>query len=364
MKTIIVLGNGQLSRMLRQAGEPLGITVHPISIDNDKLLESIHYESSIVTTEIEHWPKTSLTCKLTCHPNFINRNLFPKLTDRLLQKRLINSLSLTTVFWKPLSNQAQWPQLFTELGDLVIVKSRIGGYDGRWQWYITPDNISTLPIEIYGQAIVEKIINFSGEISLIGARNINGECVFYPITYNFHQKFMLRASIVFPNPDKKMQMQAELMLSTIMKTLNYIGVMAMECFILNNKILINELSPRVHNSGHWTQNGASISQFELHLRAILNLPIPTPNTETISVMMNLIGITLNPAWLSLPLVHFHWYEKDVRLKRKVGHLNLCSNNCQSLSDSLNIIQKLLPNEYNDSIIWLNKKLTHFSIRRK
>ncbi|MGP1930307.1 MAG: 5-(carboxyamino)imidazole ribonucleotide synthase [Arsenophonus sp. ET-YP4-MAG3] len=363
MKTIIVLGNGQLSRMLRQAGEPLGINVHPISVNNNQL-KSIDYQHSIITTEIEHWPKTPFICKLTRQPNFINHNLFQKLTDRLLQKKMLNSLSLATVFWGFLNNQTQWPQLFTELGDFVIVKSRTGGYDGHWQWYITPDNISTLPIEIYGHAIVEKMINFSGEISLIGARNINGQCVFYPITYNFHQKFMLRASIVFPNPDKKMQMQAELMLSTIMTTLNYIGVMTMECFILNDKLLINELSPRVHNSGHWTQNGASISQFELHLRAISNLPIPIPNIETISVMINLIGIALNPAWLSLPLVHFHWYDKDIRSNRKVGHINLSSNNWQSINNSLNIIQTLLPNEYNDSILWLNKKLIHFLTRKK
>lgn len=356
MKPICVLGNGQLGRMLRQAGEPIGISVYPIGIDDT--LETIPYQHSIITAEIERWPETPLTCELARQPSFINRDIFPQLADRLPQKQLLDSLSLTTAPWQPLINQTQWPQLFTELGDFVIVKCRTGGYDGRGQWRITPNNLSILPAEIYGQAIVEKAIPFSGEVSLVGARNIKGQCVFYPLTYNLHQEGMLRASIAFPQPDKKLQTQAELMLSTIMTTLNYVGVMAMECFILNDKLLINELAPRVHNSGHWTQNGASISQFELHLRAISNLPIPTPNIDTTAVMINLIGTALNPAWLSLPLVHLHWYEKDVRPARKVGHLNLCSNNWQAINNSLKTIQPLLPNEYKDSIAWLNTKLIH------
>lgn len=356
MKSICVLGNGQLGRMLRQAAEPLGISVYPIGID-DKL-ETIPYQHSIITAEIERWPETPLTCELARQASFINRDIFPQLADRLPQKQLLDSLALTTAPWQPLTNQTQWSQLFTELGDFVIVKCRTGGYDSRGQWRITPDNLSILPTEIYGQAIVEKAIPFLGEVSLVGARNINGQCVFYPLTYNLHQEGILRASIAFPQPDQKLQTQAELMLSTIMTKLNYVGVMAMECFILNDKLLINELAPRVHNSGHWTQNGASISQFELHLRAISNLPIPTPKIDTTAVMINLIGTALNPAWLSVPLVHLHWYEKDVRPARKVGHLNFCSNNRQAIKNSLNTIQTLLPSEYNDSIGWLNTKLMH------
>jgi 5-(carboxyamino)imidazole ribonucleotide synthase len=101
------------------------------------------------------------------------------------------------------------------------------------------------------------------------------------------------------------------MLSAIMHELNYVGVMAMECFVTADGLLINELAPRVHNSGHWTQNGASISQFELHLRAITDLPLPPPVVNSPSVMINLIGTDLNYDWLKLPLVHLHWYDKEV-----------------------------------------------------
>ena len=137
---------------------------------------------------------------------------------------------------------------------------------------------------------------------------------------------------------------------------NNVGVMAMECFIVGDRLLINELAPRVHNSGHWTQNGASISQFELHLRAILDLPLPTPVVNTPSAMVNLIGTPVNTEWLSLPLVHLHWYEKEVRDGRKVGHLNLNDPDGAALSTALAALAPLLPTEYQNALRWAQAKL--------
>ncbi|MGQ7109449.1 ATP-grasp domain-containing protein, partial [Escherichia sp. TWPC-MK] len=116
--------------------------------------------------------------------------------------------------------------------------------------------------------------------------------------------------------------------------MGYVGVMAMECFVTPQGLLINELAPRVHNSGHWTQNGASISQFELHLRAITDLPLPQPVVNNPSVMINLIGSDVNYDWLKLPLVHLHWYDKEVRPGRKVGHLNLTDSDTSRLTATL------------------------------
>lgn len=121
-------------------------------------------------------------------------------------------------------------------------------------------------------------------------------------------------------------------------------------------LLINELAPRVHNSGHWTQNGASISQFELHLRAITGLPLPAPVINAPSVMINLIGSELNYDWLKLPLVHLHWYDKAVRPGRKVGHLNLTDSDTSRLSATLEALSPLLPGEYASGIIWAQSKL--------
>ncbi|KFF80902.1 phosphoribosylaminoimidazole carboxylase [Serratia marcescens] len=354
MKPVCVLGNGQLGRMLRQAGEPLGIAVYPVGIDAEP--EAVPYQNSVITAEIERWPETALTRELATHSAFVNRDIFPRLADRLTQKQLLDQLGLATAPWQLLASAAEWPQVFAALGELAIVKRRVGGYDGRGQWRLRPGQEAELPADAYGECIVEQGINFSGEVSLVGARGHDGRSVFYPLTHNLHEDGILRTSVALPQPNPALQQQAEQMLAAILNELNYVGVMAMECFIFGDRLLINELAPRVHNSGHWTQNGASISQFELHLRAILGLPLPQPVVSTPSVMVNLIGTAVNEQWLSLPLVHLHWYEKEVRPGRKVGHLNLNDPSAADLRQALQALAPLLPGEYQSGLAWAQQKL--------
>ncbi|MBH1918860.1 MULTISPECIES: 5-(carboxyamino)imidazole ribonucleotide synthase [Serratia] len=354
MKPVCVLGNGQLGRMLRQAGEPLGIAVYPVGIDAEP--EAVPYQNSVITAEIERWPETALTRELATHSAFVNRDIFPRLADRLTQKQLLDQLGLATAPWQLLASAAEWPQVFASLGELAIVKRRVGGYDGRGQWRLRPGQEAELPADAYGECIVEQGINFSGEVSLVGARGHDGRSVFYPLTHNLHEDGILRTSVALPQPNPALQQQAERMLAAILNELNYVGVMAMECFIVGDRLLINELAPRVHNSGHWTQNGASISQFELHLRAILGLPLPQPVVSTPSVMVNLIGTAVNEQWLSLPLVHLHWYEKEVRPGRKVGHLNLNDPSAADLRQALQALAPLLPGEYQSGLAWAQQKL--------
>ncbi|CAG9426223.1 5-(carboxyamino)imidazole ribonucleotide synthase [Providencia alcalifaciens] len=358
MKPVCVLGNGQLGRMLRQAGEPLGISVFPVGLDAEP--EAVPYQQSVITAEIERWPETPLTKELARHNAFINRDIFPRLADRFPQKSLFDSLSLSTAPWARLESPDQWPELFATLGDFLIVKRRTGGYDGRGQWRVRPGDEQALPAEIYGECIVEQGIPFDAEVSVIGARSQSGESVFYPITHNLHQEGILRTSVAFPDANPVQQQQAQAMLSAVMDELGYVGVMAMECFVVGDKLLINEIAPRVHNSGHWTQNGASISQFELHLRAILNLPMPTPEVFSPAVMVNLIGTDVNQEWLNLPLVHLHWYEKEVRPVRKVGHLNLTHSDVHQLENTLDSLIPMLPNEYKSGIEWAKTKLGWYS----
>ncbi|RKS87030.1 5-(carboxyamino)imidazole ribonucleotide synthase [Orbus hercynius] len=354
MKSVCVLGNGQLGRMLRQAGEPLGIDVYPVGLDLDPA--TIPYQNSIITAEIERCPDTPFTQILAQHQAFINRDVFPIIADRLTQKQLFDRLHLPTAAWRILEHADIWPTLFNQLSNLLIVKSRVGGYDGRGQWRVTADCVEQVPLEAYQSCIVEQAINFDGEMSLIGARNRQGKMVFYPLTHNFHQAGILKMSVAQPDVDATLQRQAQTMLSTIMTELDYIGVMAMECFAVGDKLLINELAPRVHNSGHWTQNGASISQFELHLRAILDLPLPSPDVFSTSVMVNLIGTPYHQDWLSEPLVHLHWYNKEVRAGRKVGHLNLTHQDHERLSHSLSTLRTMLPSDYLSAIEWAQEKL--------
>ncbi|EOV8839737.1 5-(carboxyamino)imidazole ribonucleotide synthase [Cronobacter dublinensis] len=349
MKQVCVLGNGQLGRMLRQAGEPLGIRVWPVGLDADP--QAVPFAQSVITAEIERWPETALTRELARHNAFVNRDVFPLIADRLTQKQLLDKLALPTAPWQLLADRSEWPQVFSRLGELAIVKRRTGGYDGRGQWRLRESDADTLPGECYGECIVEQGINFSGEVSLVGARGHDGSAVFYPLTHNLHQDGILRTSVAFPQASATQQKQAETMLRAIMDELNYVGVMAMECFVTPQGLLINELAPRVHNSGHWTQNGASISQFELHLRAITGLPLPQPVVSSPSVMVNLIGSDLNYDWLKLPLVHLHWYDKEVREGRKVGHLNLSDNDPALIDATLEALAPLLPPEYASGIAW-------------
>lgn len=352
---VYVLGNGQLGRMLRYAGAPLDIEVKPLAFDAPVFeIEP----NSIITAEIERWADTPLTQLLGNHPNFVNLNVFGKLADRFTQKLLLDELNLATSKWQLLESAEQWQDIFQHIGEKVVVKRRTGGYDGRGQWIVTQDSISQITPELFGEVIAEKFIPFEGEISIVGARFRDGSTRFYPISHNLQQNGILRYSVSDVNlPNQALyQQQAEQMLATVMQKLEYVGVMAMECFVVGENLLINELAPRVHNSGHWTQLGCAISQFELHLRALLDLPTPALNQIAPSVMVNLIGIEHNKQWLSLPFSQLHWYGKEVRAGRKVGHINLTHPNKNRLIELLEQLRTTLTEDFHSGLDWAINKL--------
>lgn len=352
---IYVLGNGQLGRMLRYAGAPLDIEVKPLAFDAPVFeLE----QNSIITAEIERWAETPLTQLLGNHKNFVNLNVFGTTADRFTQKSLLDKLQLSTSPWQLLESAEQWQSVFSNVGEKLVVKRRTGGYDGRGQWIVTQDSIDQITPDLFGEVIAEKFIPFDGEISIVGARFRDGSTRFYPISHNLQQKGILRYSVCDVNlPNQQTyQTQAEQMLGTIMQDLEYVGVMAMECFVVGDKLLINELAPRVHNSGHWTQLGCSISQFELHLRALLDLPTPQLKQIAPSVMVNLIGIEHNNAWLEVPFSQLHWYGKEVRAGRKVGHINLCHPEQAQLIQLLEQLRPYLTDDFHSGLDWAINKL--------
>ncbi|MBT9318104.1 5-(carboxyamino)imidazole ribonucleotide synthase [Actinobacillus pleuropneumoniae] len=352
---IYVLGNGQLGRMLRYAGAPLDIEVKPLAFDAPVFeLE----QNSIITAEIERWAETPLTQLLGNHKNFVNLNVFGTTADRFTQKSLLDKLQLSTSPWQLLESAEQWQSVFSNVGEKVVVKRRTGGYDGRGQWIVTQDSIDQITPDLFGEVIAEKFIPFDGEISIVGARFRDGSTRFYPISHNLQQNGILRYSVCDVNlPNQQTyQTQAEQMLGTIMQDLEYVGVMAMECFVVGDTLLINELAPRVHNSGHWTQLGCSISQFELHLRALLDLPTPQLKQIAPSVMVNLIGIEHNNAWLEVPFSQLHWYGKEVRAGRKVGHINLCHPEQAQLIQLLEQLRPYLTDDFYSGLDWAINKL--------
>lgn len=351
--TIYVLGNGQLGRMLRYAGAPLDINVVPLAFQQAVFeLE----QPALVTAEIERWEQTPLTDLLSSHPNFINKNTFARLADRLTQKQLLDQLELATSPWLHLTAQTSWQQVWQNVGEKVVIKRRTGGYDGRGQWIVDQHNTDVITEALFDQTIAEAFIPFDSEVSLVGARFADGRTYFYPITQNLQQQGILRYSVISSTKPHPMQAEAERMLGKIMQHLDYVGVMAMECFVVGDKLLINELAPRVHNSGHWTQLGANISQFELHLRALLNLPTPKLVARMPTVMVNIIGTEHHKEWLALPYSQLHWYGKEVRAGRKLGHINIAHPDNMQLIEILNQLEPLLPDDYQSGLAWAKQQL--------
>ncbi|MGI9319727.1 MAG: ATP-grasp domain-containing protein, partial [bacterium] len=231
-------------------------------------------------------------------------------------------------------------QVQVRLGTELVVKSIRDGYDGKGQWVLGRDSNTDIPDSVYGNIIAERKIDFSRELSLVGARFPDGQCRFYPLVENYHQSGMLRYTLAPARDCGPLQEEAENMLRTVMESLGYRGVMAMECFDSEFGLMVNELAPRVHNSGHWTQAGADFNQFDLHLFAILGHAVRSPERVTpYSMMLNLIGCEWNNEWYSLPGIQCWWYGKSWRENRKLGHINLSGESIPALIETGN---RLMP----------------------
>ncbi|MER2490435.1 5-(carboxyamino)imidazole ribonucleotide synthase [Catenovulum sediminis] len=353
-QTVWVLGAGQLGAMLSHAAYPLGVNVNPVDIDAQTLPQP--GKNDIVTAEREQWPETPVTNILAAHQNFANKNFFATIADRFQQKSLLDKLSLATAPWQLVCDETNESQLHQKLGERVLLKRRMGGYDGRGQHWLKQAENSQIPNDWHNNAIAEKAIAFDEEISLIGVRDKNGQCYFYPLTLNLHQNGILTASVSPLERLNKYQPVAEKMLTTLMDAVEYVGVMAMECFRVGDDILINEIAPRVHNSGHWTQAGSNISQFESHIRCVTGLPMIQPSVRNKNFMINLIGCDLDARWLAVEGSELFWYQKEVRPGRKVGHINFSKTGEKNIRTALEQMEPLLPERYQETIAWLTKEL--------
>ncbi|MGI9229013.1 MAG: ATP-grasp domain-containing protein [Gammaproteobacteria bacterium] len=354
MQRILVLGSGQLGLMLAEAGARWGMTIDLLDIDQ----QLIHYGSSrtarplddfdpdndydIITIEREHLPDTALVNTLRQHPGWRGEQALINIADRQRQKAMLDRLKLPTAPWLAVATDADLVGIHDRLGPDVILKVAKGGYDGRGQWHLQADKLVSEPLLPPGsRAIAEQQIPFEREVSIIGARNRADQCVFYPLTWNVHIAGMLRHSVA-PAPDSThLQQQAETILRTIMRGLDYEGVMAAELFVKDKQLLVNEIAPRVHNSGHWTQTGADPNQFQLHLLALMNYPLPTPQASGFTGMLNIVGLEFTPDWLTQPGIDVHWYGKSVREGRKLGHINLVADSHQELLRRLDETHRLL-----------------------
>ena len=349
IKRVWVLGAGQLGAMLKHAAQPLGVDLRPVDIELDANLPL--EDEDVITAEREQWPSTKATDQLAAHPNFVNQDVFGLVADRVTQKQLLDRLYLATAPWQLVEDQHTANSLHAQYGGRVLLKQRTGGFDGRGQHWLVEGQNSAIPQGWHNKVIAEQAIAFDEEVSIVGVRNRAGECHYYPLALNRHQDGILTVTLAPLERLYSLQNEAETMLGKVMEELSYVGVMAMELFRVGGRLLINELAPRVHNSGHWTQSGASISQFEYHVRATADLPLAPAVIKHNSVMINLIGIDYNLAWLALPGAEVFWYGKEVRPVRKVGHINFTMADKAQLIHSLRQLQVTLTDWYQPALDW-------------
>jgi 5-(carboxyamino)imidazole ribonucleotide synthase len=339
--TIGVLGGGQLGRMLALAAAQLGFRCHvyappgdnpafdvaaaytPAAYDDEAALERFGAAVDVVTFEFENVPVAALDRLGPLARIAPGRDALHVIQDRLTEKRFIAELGIAVAPFAAVSGPDD--EALARIGTPAVLKTRRLGYDGKGQALIaTPDEAEAALAAMAGQpAILERHIAFDREVSAIAARAIDGTVAIYDIAENRHSDQILRSSRVPANLSAVLDGEAKEIARRIATGLDYVGVVAVELFVQGTSLIVNEIAPRVHNSGHWTLDACTTSQFEQHIRAIAGWPLGDPSRHSDAVMVNLLGDEVN-AWRSLaaePRTCLHIYGKaEARHGRKMGHV--------------------------------------------
>jgi 5-(carboxyamino)imidazole ribonucleotide synthase len=339
-----VIGAGQLGRMLALAGYPLdlqfqfldssadspGGKVAPIitgAFDDPESLQRLAADVDLVTYEFENVPVAALQQVAQSRACLPPIDALRVSQDRLLEKQLFTKLRIPTPPFRAIDSLADLRSAVAELGLPSVLKTRRLGYDGKGQHYVRqPGDVDAAWAALGGvPLILEGFVHFDREISIIGARSTNGEIRAYPIVANTHREGILRITLA-PHRSASLQRAAETHLKRVLKHFDYAGVLTIEFFVRRGQLIANEMAPRVHNSGHWTIEGAATSQFENHLRAILGWPLGSTAPVGHAAMVNFIGtMPGRAAVLALPGVHYHDYGKTPRAGRKLGHCTIVAS---------------------------------------
>jgi 5-(carboxyamino)imidazole ribonucleotide synthase len=265
--------------------------------------------------------------------------------DRLREKKLFEHLGIPTPPFAPVDSLEDLRKAVSRIGLPVVLKTRRMGYDGKGQAVVRDESSMESGWKRLGGVplIVEKYVSFQHELSVIGVRDPSGREVLYPPAENIHGEGILRKSTVpAPNASPEASALAIEYCRRLMDKLEYVGVLALELFSVDGALLANEMAPRVHNSGHWTIEGAETSQFENHLRAVLSLPLGTTALRGASVMLNIIGhIPSREKVLSVEGAHLHLYGKAPTEKRKVGHVTLVGRSPGDLERGTAVLEALV-----------------------
>ncbi len=339
---VAILGGGQLGLMLAQAGQRIGVACRLLdpdpaapakavaptitaAWDDAAALSRLVEGAAVATWEVEHVPLTTVRRLAGQVPVYPPLACLEAVQDRASQKRLIDELGVPTAPWAAPSDLAGLRAAVDRLGLPSVVKTRRGGYDGRGQAVVrVAGDVEAAWQRLQVQElIVEGFIRFEDECSLVSVRAQDGSIRHWPLVENRHRDGVL-ATTLAPHPrwSPALQRQAEEGMTRIMTRLGYVGVMAVEFFHVDGRLLVNELAPRVHNSGHWTMDGSECSQFENHLRALLGWPLGATVNLGHAAMVNCLGSVPEADRVRLAGVERHDYGKIPRPGRKVGHINI------------------------------------------
>ncbi len=340
-----ILGAGQLALMLAQAAKSLHLDivcagqpgdcaeqvarVMPVDLDDAAAVAAFANQVDLVTIESENIHADVLQGL----PLYPNARAIGIAQDRLLEKRFFHDCGIGTAPFAPVDSLDDLKHAIDLIGLPAILKTRRMGYDGKGQVRLRDHDQAASAWTEVGcvPCILEGMVSFEAEVSLIAARGRTGKIVFYPLIENHHREGILRTSIA-PFIDATLQHEAENYLTNLLQRLEYVGVLAVEFFMANGKLLANEMAPRVHNSGHWTIEGSATSQFENHLRAIAGLELGSTLSHP-TVMLNCIGTMPPEAETALyPGLFRHDYGKEARPGRKVGHLTFPATERKTIAE--------------------------------
>lgn len=358
---VLVLGAGQLARMMSLAGAPLNIEISAFDVGSKNIvhpltqailgsgLENAIERADVITAEFEHIPHDVLEVCERSGKFLPTTEAIKAGGDRRLEKALLDQAGVKNAKYAVINSREDFDHAISHVGLPMVLKSTLGGYDGKGQWRLKSlDAVETVWSEIAeciaatdNQAIVaEEFVPFDREVSLIGARGKDGEIQVYPLAENVHTDGVLSLSTAID--DVELQEQAKTMFTAVAERLDYVGVLALEFFDVQGALLVNEIAPRVHNSGHWTQQGAETCQFENHLRAVCGMPLGSTKLIRPTAMINILGEdTLPNAILAQAGCHVHWYGKEKRAGRKMGHINVSADYNAELQRTLCGLAKIL-----------------------
>lgn len=355
-----IIGAGQLGRMMALAAYPLGIEcrfldtnerapggqIAPIrvaSLDDADEIRALAGEVDVMTYDIENISVPILESLESVLPVLPGPSIVAQAQDRLLEKRLFERLGIPTARYLAIDGPDDIAAVEQAIGWPAVLKTRRLGYDGRGQRIVRSSSELAAAWRELGRraAIAEGWIDFDCEVSLIGARGRQGELVFYPLSENRHRDGMLESTIA-PFADARLEHEARSWMTAMMRDTEYVGVLTIEFFVADGELIANEIAPRVHNSGHWTIEGAETSQFENHVRAVLGLPLGSTRTRGTALMRNLIGeMPPRDALLAIDGLHLHDYGKTPRPGRKVGHCTLMASDRKAAAERLRSLETVL-----------------------